>query len=267
MQALLLLLVTWTFPHQLHVVEMGLECAACHGAVETSTQSTDMLLPDPSVCQECHENSMGYQQPAQAPVLIAHFPHQAHLSQGVSCTVCHGDTAHPTLPRMATCMTCHNGDQAPNTCTICHEEHDSRFATYHPPAWLSLHGDFARTQIPSCRMCHPTTQALADPSPSPSCETCHEQENLKLQVHPKTFLYTHAEAFTTRQMDCAACHRNYQDCLSCHQQQASIPLDHLNPGWVAEGLHGTEARINPDRCLVCHGEQQNTCQRCHSGRP
>ncbi len=267
MQALLLILLAWTFPHQLHVVEMEMECSVCHGAAATSLQSADLLLPDPSVCLECHENNMGYEKPTAVTPLIAHFPHQTHLNQGVSCATCHGDTTHPSLPEMATCMTCHNGDRAPGTCTTCHEEHDPRFATYHPPAWISLHSDFARTQIPSCRMCHPTSQALANPAPSPSCESCHERENLKFQVHPENFRYLHAEAFATRQMDCASCHRGYQDCLSCHQQQATFPADHLNPAWVNEGLHGTEARINPDRCLVCHGEQSRTCQRCHLGTP
>ncbi len=267
MNALLLVLLTWTFPHGLHVVEMGTECSVCHGAAETSLQSTDQLVPDPSVCQECHEGSMGYEKPAPGPPWIAHFPHQVHLNQGVSCVVCHGDSANPTLPAMATCMTCHNGTRAPATCLTCHEEEDPKFARYHPPGWLSLHGDFARTRIPTCQMCHAPTQALANPSPSPACENCHERENLKLQVHPETFLYTHAEAFATRQLNCAVCHRNYQDCLSCHQERASIPLDHLNPDWVQRGLHGEEARVNPDRCLVCHGEQSPTCQRCHTGKP
>ena len=263
MKALLLALLAWTFPHDLHVVEMGTECSVCHGAVESSLQSTDLLVPDPSVCLECHETSMGYEEPQARTPWIAHFPHQTHLNQGLSCVTCHGDSAHPTLPQMATCMTCHDNTQAPSTCTTCHEAQDPRFATYHPPAWLSLHGDFARSQIPSCQMCHATTQALAAPSPSPSCEDCHERENLKLQVHPETFIYTHAEAFATRQMDCSACHHRYQDCLSCHRERATIPLDHLNPNWLH--LHGEDARVNPDRCLVCHGEQSRTCQRCHTG--
>lgn len=42
------------FPHERHGESLGLACADCHAAAETSTETADVLLPAISECRECH---------------------------------------------------------------------------------------------------------------------------------------------------------------------------------------------------------------------
>lgn len=89
-----------TFPHAMHVEDLGIDCADCH-------------------------------HPVTAPAL--HTPHPGYFSQcSVPCETCHG--AAPERPGEHQCTTCHTGvvdaahDAIPSakvalhrTCSACHE--------------------------------------------------------------------------------------------------------------------------------------------------
>ena len=129
-------------------------------------------------CQICHPDFM--QKPGTAGDLV--FSHKTHLDQSVSCATCHpsplGHFGRPT-PMMTTCLSCHQGETAPNDCKNCHRKldqiapglgkqvvhldpdaktrhtcakcHDVNVwcekchgvAMPHPPAWPQIHGGYA----------------------------------------------------------------------------------------------------------------------------
>lgn len=53
-------------------------------------------------------------------------PHKKHIEEGLICTTCHARLVHgmggqkTRKPKMDTCMICHNGTRAPESCGVCH---------------------------------------------------------------------------------------------------------------------------------------------------
>ena len=135
------------FDHQIHVEQVGLNCAFCH---RTANEGTTAGLPDVQQCMFCHtvvdsavaapRNSGQIQQVRAAWtdqqvidwVRIHHvpdhsrFPHDAHVSAGVPCSTCHGDVgrmsqvAQVRSLKMGDCVACHQETQAPVQCGACH---------------------------------------------------------------------------------------------------------------------------------------------------
>ena len=132
------------FNHQLHIQEVGLECADCHKYFATGQHSG---LPTLADCMECHEGGMTESPEEQKLLQMAQadpttpflklftmpdhvfYSHRTHVTAaGLECETCHGDIADTTVPpevplmriTMDTCLDCHTRNGVNNDCTRCH---------------------------------------------------------------------------------------------------------------------------------------------------
>ena len=132
------------FNHNLHVEELGSECADCHQHVMTGARAT---IPNIAVCADCHEEAQG--ESAAEAKLVEHiqagepipwvkvttvpdhvyFSHRRHAAiAAIACEDCHGEVGLRTEPvvrpavrmTMDHCMECHEASGASNDCIWCH---------------------------------------------------------------------------------------------------------------------------------------------------
>lgn len=121
------------FPHNLHTVEVGLDCRYCHTTVETSNTAS---VPPTETCMTCHSqirtgdpmlqavfNSWENGTPIQwnrvhdMPDYVF-FNHSAHVNNGIGCSSCHGrvdqmDGMWKNEPMtMGWCLECHRDPEA-----------------------------------------------------------------------------------------------------------------------------------------------------------
>jgi hypothetical protein len=130
------------FPHYVHALKLGMECAECHPHAE---QSIHAGLPDTAACMECHEAAA-----TESPEIIkltalhesgqpikwarvyfykdfVYFTHKRHVLSGVKCQECHGPVElMTTIQRAPTigmgwCVNCHRDREAPMECNTCHQ--------------------------------------------------------------------------------------------------------------------------------------------------
>jgi len=136
------------YSHKQHLA-MGLECAMCHTGPEPGVK---MSFPATATCMSCHSTvatdkasivKLARFANADRPIPWirvykitegVNWSHNAHLSVGVQCEVCHGDVsqlevmAEVTAVRaMASCIGCHKAYGASVTCKTCHDwpDHDT----------------------------------------------------------------------------------------------------------------------------------------------
>lgn len=260
-----MLSVVGIFPHDTHFKE-EISCDVCHENALTSTQSTDILLPETDLCLDCHDTVKQYTGPkVRKPIWIAKFPHKVHKS--VDCVDCHKSATMPALPKMETCAGCHDDVTAPADCFICHRKDEDRLRIYHPPRWRSIHGLFAKTDESSCMICHRENLKVRSASPATACSECHVQEDFALQHHPENYEFQHPQSFFSREEDCATCHEGLQTCRDCHESEHIYPADHNQINWALQtspgGLHREAAENDPERCLSCHEPADALCIQCH----
>src|SRR5512143_387389 len=93
------------FPHNLHIVTLGLNCRYCHAGVD---QSSFADLPPAETCMSCH-SQIAKTVPSLQPIRdsyangtpiqwnrvnrlpnYVYFNHQIHVAKGVGCETCHG---------------------------------------------------------------------------------------------------------------------------------------------------------------------------------
>lgn len=252
------------FDHRYHVEEEGLDCDLCHEAALQSARPADRLMPDESICANCHDvdepegcpqchvgfpaTERGKQTPARAefPAARLHFSHRLHGQADVSCEECHrgvrtvamATVAH--LPTEAMCVQCHRDRHVSNACSTCHlGDPSGRLVTQFslpasPPerVALRLHASTSADRL------LPTGRWGV--------------------AHDKDFLTGHGPAAAANPPLCESCHRP-EDCRDCHGGVAR-PL-RIHPGdWVA--LHGVEASVDSQNCASCH-RSQSFCLDCH----
>ncbi len=132
------------FNHNLHVEEVGAECADCHRWALSGVRAT---IPNVEVCVDCHEEVQGesaeeaqvveyvttgqpipWQKVYRVPAHV-YFSHRRHTAiAGLECEVCHGQVGERTepvtrphrRPTMNDCMECHDQSGASNDCIHCH---------------------------------------------------------------------------------------------------------------------------------------------------
>ena len=119
------------FNHRFHVREIGMQCAYCHGGIESSAVAP---IPPVDLCMGCHRIVGAQLEPIQdlrgywdrgEPVPwervykvpdFVQFPHEAHVRNEVACSECHGpvedmDRVYSVTDlRMGWCLECHMGD-------------------------------------------------------------------------------------------------------------------------------------------------------------
>jgi len=304
------------FDHAQHLAG-GATCGACHSAARKSAQVGDRNLPQHPECEDCHDIQAaakgeatdppaacqvchpGYdgrlpQNPPQLVLPTAHlkFDHQRHLALGAKCEVCHqglpqaslGTRQH--LPKMATCLECHDGRQASGDCSTCHLTTASGrlkldFTPYlrpmrgnplgldHGARFDLTHATRAKAHPASCAACHAEAE----------CQACHDGIGKPLRIHANDFVLAHSAQARTQMVRCESCHRMQSFCVPCHERagvsrESAVALRagslsiHPPPEvWVENPgpqHHGLQATRDLPQCISCHREE--TCMSCHSQR-
>lgn len=119
------------FNHRFHVREIGMQCAYCHGGVESAAIAP---IPPVELCMGCHRIVGAQLEPVQElrgywdrgePIPwervyklpdFVQFPHEAHIRNDLDCAECHGPVedmdrvSKATSLSMGWCLECHMGE-------------------------------------------------------------------------------------------------------------------------------------------------------------
>ncbi len=308
------------FSHAQHVGTLAMACTQCHERATTSRSALDLLVPGEAACRGCHaidrarpEGSgagpsgacvachPGYKPGTPVarlslPPPHLKFSHAAHAT--TTCQRCHGDLAaegvglatRDHLPRMETCLECHDGARASAACTTCHlataggrvrtELPDGRLVpamggaagTPHDADFRTHHARAAQMEAGACASCHEER----------FCADCHLGTAKPMDFHPGDYVTLHAVEARRGVPDCAACHTTQKFCVSCHERsgvgvRADAGFDRVGAvnrfhpaGWATLGVrgpdhHANEAQKNLEACTSCHRE--DFCLECHTAEP
>jgi len=215
------------------------------------------------------------------------FSHRKHVDEmGIECSTCHARAdsslkgTDNLLPDMETCFQCHDGDSAPNECTLCHTNPDEaevvpRITDYSPKfphethlqagekcltchVGISKATDTAVRHLPKmnqCQSCH-RQKEVSDPL---KCQVCHTpKEDLQPITHKLEWKHAHQFAAESSPKECAQCHAQSY-CESCHEGKNLTHRTHpLNYEWN----HAIDAKMNKTQCISCH-EDEVFCIQCH----
>ena len=307
------------FSHARHLARGGVTCVDCHPRAVTSRSALDRLTPDEAACRACH--AIDRTQPARPatagvpptacaachpgwqpgaavarvdiPPPALKFSHVAHAAS--ACTACHAGVAavdladRAQLPRMETCLACHDDVRASAACATCHlTGTDGLLRTAlpggalvptggasgaaHGPGFEQEHAQASRGLGAACATCH--AQAF--------CVDCHLGTAKPLTFHAGDYVSTHAIDARRNEPDCSACHRTQSFCVGCHERsrvgtrassgfRTAGDVGRFHPaGWAsADGRggnqHAREAQRNLRACTSCHREDD--CLACHSAAP
>jgi len=315
-----------SFSHAEHAAR-GLACGACHAAATTSTRTADALVPGEDACVACHavdraapDKSVAAGEPPAAcaachpawtgagapprvviPVAAIKLNHKLHADRGIDCQACHGDIAatglatRMDLPKMATCLHCHDGAHAAAACTTCHVgDRDGRMQTDFAAGRLvpsgSLRGDAhdlrfrtdhaaAGSDDRYCANCH--TRSF--------CVDCHQGVVKPIDIHGGDYIHLHTIDARRSSTNCQACHRVQTFCVGCHARSgvsddgrtSEYQLPSKTPGatntfhptgwWTTmdkdmrSGLHHSfQAERSAATCASCHRE--GFCIGCHGSQ-
>jgi hypothetical protein len=278
------------------------QCAICH-RIEQAKRMAGPTFPR-GECAVCHP---GYDWTVHAaprasvlPRANLAFSHRRHLGRMLgpaaenppndACARCHGDLAkvrlatRDELPKMATCLACHDGRAAPRACALCHpraaDARGARLRTaldsgalvpmpgnplglQHGPGFDRGHGPVARARPADCAACHEDA----------SCRRCHDGAAKPLEIHPSDWISIHPVPARQDRPRCATCHRAQSFCAGCHERvgigpqadpqlRAGGPAVHP-PGWMEPGPrhHAVHATRRIGACASCHREEG--CVACH----
>lgn len=260
------------FDHALHVDDVGLGCADCHGGIAESTSLELRVRPGKPECAPCHDlgepddcgichlngsDPTGY---APGPATVDRFNHQAHLGL-MDCADCHSSpTGYASEPVKSECRTCHTTLANYEDCSLCHSAGRDNIPESHTGLWQSWHGVEASSGAIRCEDCH-----VQD-----DCEQCHGGDNVRPRVHPLNFEFSHAVEARASTIDCEDCHTDQTFCSACHAANMVIPQTHAEPGWRDGMVHGPEALFEIESCIACHDAGTAvpaTCggSGCHQG--
>ena len=303
------------FSHAAHASEFpNMTCDRCHPSAATSKSSVDNLMareaactgdgchtidraaPSAAACARCHPGFRDGDRTVarvRVPAPNLKFAHQSHVGRGAACATCHGDFAavglggREQLPRMATCLGCHDGSRASAACTTCHLTGEAgRITTHfadgdlvpsgslrgdaHDLTFVRRHADLAQADARYCASCHQEE----------FCSDCHDGAVKPLDYHTGDYLSIHPIEARRNVPDCSTCHRSQTFCVGCHSRvglsadgrvgapEADDPeAGRFHPaGWAEETIgadhHALEARRNLKQCASCHREQ--FCVGCHT---
>ncbi len=166
------------YPHNLHVVTLGLNCRYCHVGVD---QSAFADIPSAETCMTCH-SQIDTNDPVLKPIRdsydngtpiawtrvnqlpdYVYFNHQIHIDKGVGCETCHGRMDQVTTAvrakyfYMSTCTDCHR-DPSP----YLRPQSDIYTMGYKPkedqsilgPQLMKQYNILPAKQLLDCSICH-----------------------------------------------------------------------------------------------------------------
>jgi len=299
------------FDHAQHL-SGGADCLTCHDKARKSTRASDWNLPAHPECEQCHDLKKdkcstchpGFDPTARtAPPRIAFptanlvFDHQVHVKNKIACERCHEDVPKvqlatvQQLPKMGTCLTCHDGTAAPSACTTCHLKEPSGrlqltftqgplrpmagnpLGVDHGPRFEFTHSALGSTARSTCLACHSDRD----------CQKCHDGMQKPLSVHPNDWISLHALQVRGQMLQCDGCHRLQSFCVACHERSGVsnegllLPAQNLKvhgdlTQWtglanrdrvpMSGNHHAFQAARDIRPCMSCHREE--TCLKCHS---
>src|SRR5215469_4625408 len=303
------------FNHPVHL-EAVAYYTTCHDSARKSTKAAERNLPKHPECEQCHDIKAAQRgrkvdppatceychpgfdpsvhrapPPFEFPTPNLKFNHKVHVDRKVECTTCHGEMKAVTLgtrmqlPKMATCLECHDGSTASSVCTTCHLGSPSGrlqlsfssgvlrpmqgnpLGIDHGPRYEFNHGSRAKTDRLVCDQCH----AESD------CQRCHNALQKPLPVHPNDYITLHPVQARADSPRCSSCHRMQSFCAGCHER-TGVGLN-ADPSLRARNVkvhpdyevwvntlgpqhHGVAASRDINQCISCDGEE--TCLACHS---
>ena len=197
-------------------------------------------------CVQCHPKSQIEKDIVVGDIRINHV---GLRETGYQCLTCHANISHPgtrlavsRVPQdtMAICARCHDGEQLPDDCDICHVG--------------GVPADAPKVKMP-VRM-----------SPS-QCTECHEQKSFCAECHnglamphPEGWMKSHGGIVVDQGKSiCVSCHLKDDPtfCIDCH----GLAMPHPG-GWLSShGAYSQDSVKNRKKCVKCHGK--NSCIECH----
>lgn len=131
------------FSHEIHVGQLNLDCLFCHN---DASRSMTAGVPTVSKCMECHvavktdtegvkklteywnnEEPIPWNRVHRIRVRKhVYFSHERHVKKDIACERCHGELKAMAEVRavsslkMGWCVSCHEEEEAPTDCLICH---------------------------------------------------------------------------------------------------------------------------------------------------
>ena len=173
------------------------------------------------------------------------FSHKFHSEQGIDCETCHAavnsskSLTDNLLPKMETCGSCHDVDSDDN-CKLCHYEDKFEPLVQKKADNIRFNHSF-----------HLNEQKL-------KCETCHKG------INEVKYAENASQPFPLMQ-DCYSCHNDKKapnECESCHESVAKLkPQSHKSSSFILTHKFAAK-KLNAD-CVMCHNENNNSCQDCH----
>lgn len=193
------------------------------------------------LCETCHPD---YEEmPPETGDII--FDHWTHTGQEIGCATCHepplGHFSAPA-PMMMTCLSCHQGETAPNACKNCHRKIEEIAPGLDEPG-VHLATDASARE--TCEKCHDVEEW---------CEQCHGV----VMPHPASWDDAHGREAARSGQDCEKCHqsRDQTFCIRCHGVDMPHPAY-----WYSN--HGDVAENNTESCDRCHPPAPEFCDSCH----
>ncbi len=254
-------------------------------AARAKNDAIQASVPDAN-CRACHKTTREW--------VVYHgikISHQKHWDRNIPCAYCHKGVVHGpdaaaiNVPTMAMCTTCHDGKQAPNDCSLCHEvlkgrkpaafskewkeghkaevgkkpeeclrchqasycENCHKTVNPHEPSFIDVHAAEQKRNPKGCELCHPGGLK------NNTCARCHSKE----KVHPPGYREKHGTDVASKgEASCRACHKQ-QFCTGCHKTNQPHP-----PGWGK--THARTAGKDIARCQTCH--TLKFCESCHNNQ-
>lgn len=320
------------FSHRKHLERSPLACTYCHERADDSVSAVDNLLPTEADCATCHaidrskhekqvapgkaparclacharvDAATGFVPRMHIPVPNLKFNHKAHVARNIACKTCHGDmrgvdlATRKQLPKMALCLTCHNGRKTSGACTMCHlaspggvmrtkfvqgklAPSGSLRGSAHNATFAVSHRAVAQSNSRFCANCHRKSY----------CANCHNGVRKPMRIHANDYVATHVIDAKRNSPNCSGCHRIQSFCVGCHSRSGVVddgrgsqfmgpstgmPRRYHPVGWVIadengvtrgkRGLthHSWAAQRNIRQCAACHRDE--FCTKCHSNRP
>jgi hypothetical protein len=180
--------------------------------VDRSREPDLLDKPTNAACSRCHIDLR-----TVSPSGDLNIPHRAHVSVlKLDCITCHEFLVHEAspegkhTPRMAACLTCHDGVKAKNACSTCHTSKAAP-ANHRSADWLIVHPE--RQGTLNCKTCHSWTDKW--------CAECHSK---RPKSHTADWRTRHGAAVKSHR-NCEACHEP-AFCVRCHGE---VPKQNLNP--------------------------------------
>jgi len=234
-------------------------------------------------CTQCHNIETRVITPSPG----IKINHAAHISRGVTCTICHNRVAHnedftltlkdpktgkpnqkhPNFMNMTACFRCHGqeaGAPAPGTCSACHTPgFQLKPASHFDPNFFPKgHAELAKSAEETVtETLKETGQSVVTGQRKGQFEAASRQAGQKGAKTVGQLLPPVGAIFY-----CGTCHKD-QFCLDCHGTPMPHSDEFKNPTNVSDPKgHPVISTQIPDKCVMCHTKDDpNFCNKCHHG--